>query len=141
MKETSKQLIKEYSLKKLKCDFMGYKFKRVKNLTFHHLIVSHQNCKLLQIPNEGYVMWNGVMLDRETSHDYLHIIEDRDEEIFCKITSELIDEKIKREITKENLIAIRNLLLQFEAEHANDTNSKGAPLIKRKFITGRIPLE
>lgn len=141
MMDVSKELIKEFNLRKLKCDFMGYQFHSVSNLSFHHLLLSRQQCKLQQVPMQGYVKWNGVMLVRDTSHDYLHIIEDKDEEIFYLITSELLDEKIEGRITKEHLLRIKALLMAFEREHEHDTNSHGKLLLKPKFYTNRIDLD
>lgn len=140
MYDVSREIIKEFYLRKRRCDFMGYKIHSINDLTFHHLLISRAECKLQRIPQEGYVNWNGVLLVRDTSHDYLHIIEDRDEEIFYKITSELLDERIQGRITKEHLKNIRELLLWFESEHRNDKNSKGKILIKEKFYTDRIDL-
>ena len=80
------------------------------------------------------------MLKQKTSHDYLHIIEKKDTEIFCLITSELIDENIKRKVDIENLRKIRDLLLYFEREHDHDYTKKGKLLIKREYVEGRVIL-
>ena len=54
MKEVTKEMIKEFQLKKLHYDFMGYTFKRPDELSFHHLIVPHKDCKIQGL-GEGYL--------------------------------------------------------------------------------------
>ena len=41
------------------------------NLSFHHLIIPHRDCRTLGL-GEGYLEWNGAILNQNTSHDYLH---------------------------------------------------------------------
>lgn len=133
MKSITREMIKLYNIKKVGCDFMGYTFTSQEQLSFHHLIIPAR---------EGgkETIQNGAVLNGFTSHPYLHIIESKDEEIFYRITSEMIDENIKGKIDIENLKQIRDLLLYFEREHMNDTTKKGKRLIKREFITRRIDL-
>lgn len=139
MKEITKLMVYEYNIKKLKYDFMGFTFRLDKELSFHHLIISHRDCKKFGL-GEGYWEFNGAILVQETSHDYLHRIESRDEEIFDLITSEMIDEKIKGKLDIENLRKIRDLLKYFEKEHCGERTSKGKPLIKEEYIRRRIKL-
>lgn len=47
MREITKLMIKEYKLVKLGYDFMGYDITNKSNLSFHHLIVPHRNCKAM----------------------------------------------------------------------------------------------
>lgn len=139
MKDVTEQMIKDFKITKLKYDFMGYQVDRKNNLSFHHLIIPHRNCKELGL-GEGYLYWNGSILMQETSHDYLHIIENLDYEIFLKITSEMIDENIKGHLDIQNLKKIRDLLIYFEKEHLYEKNRKGKYLIKNDFIERRIKL-
>lgn len=139
MREITERMIKDFKITKLKYDFMGYQVDRKNNLSFHHLIIPHRNCKELGL-GEGYLYWNGSILMQETSHDYLHIIENLDYEIFLKITSEMIDENIKGHLDIQNLKKIRDLLIYFEREHDRDKNKKGKYLIKNDFIDRRIKL-
>lgn len=139
MREVTKEMIKIYNIKKIGYDFMGYTFVRTNELSFHHLIIPHRDCKS-QGFGDGYYLWNGAILKQETSHDYLHIIERCDKEIFLRITKYMIQENQNQKIDIENLKKIRELLLYFEAEHLNDTNKKGKKLIKRSYLTDRIPL-
>ena len=139
MKEVTKEMIKEFQLKKLHYDFMGYTFKRPDELSFHHLIVPHKDCKIQGL-GEGYLFWNGAILNQETSHDYLHIIERTERELFLRITKYMIEMNNNRQIDIDNLKRIREILLMFEDKHLEDTNKKGMKLIKRKYITDRISL-
>ena len=118
---------------------MGYTFNNYEELSFHHLIIPKKNCKEAGI-GDGYLQWNGAILKQTTSHDYLHMIERMERELFDEITKVMIEENRNRQIDKESLIKIRNFLLEFEAIHLKDTNKQGKRLIKRKFITDRIDL-
>ena len=135
MKEVTKQMIKIYKIKNF--DFMGYDIKRKDLLSFHHLIIPHRESKYYGIGN-GYVMWNGAILVQETSHEYLHIIESRDYEIFCRLTSEMIDQNFKGKLDIENLRQIKDLLLYFEREHQDERNHKGKLLIKPDYTQNRF---
>lgn len=139
MKEITKLMINEYHIMKLKMDFMGYSVQRKESLSFHHLIVPHRECKQKGL-GEGYFKWNGAILRQETSHDYLHIIENIDPEIFYLITSEMIDENLKGKLDKENLLRIYDLLEYFEREHIDDRNKKGKRIIKPEY-TKRLILK
>lgn len=132
MKEITKLMIKKYALMKLKYDFMGYEFQRSNQLSFHHLIVPKRYCKQEGL-GEGYLDWNGAILRQDTSHDYLHIIERYDPEIFELITSEMIDENLKGRLDMENIKAIDDLLSYFEREHCSDRTKKGNLIIKPEY--------
>lgn len=125
MKQVTKLMINEFKLKELGIDFMGYKVQREESLTFHHLIVPNR---------EGgpYARWNGAILG-STPHQYLHVIENKDYDTFCYITSEMIDMNIKGYLDIENLRNIHSLLEQFEAEHQGETTRKGKVLIKPEY--------
>ena len=139
MKEITKIMVKDFKIMKLGYDCMGYKVNRTKDLSFHHLIIPHRESKAYGI-GEGYLYWNGAILRQNTSHDYLHIIEKIDPDIFYELTSEMIDENIKGRLDIDNLKRIHDLLLYFEREHDHDTSKKGKLLIKREFVTGRVNL-
>ena len=139
MREITKEMIKLYNIKKLGYDFMGYTFRNINELSFHHLIVPHRDCERKGL-GDGYLLWNGAILKQETSHEYLHTIELYDRELFLRITKYMIQENENMKIDIDNLKRIRELLLYFEAEHLNDTNKKCKKLIKRKYLTDRISL-
>lgn len=132
MREITKIMIEKYRLKKLKYDMMGYMFKRTQDLSFHHTIISHKDCKELGL-GEGYWEWNGSILVQKTSHDFLHIVENYDFDRFLAITSELIDENIKEYVDIENLKAINDILNGFEREHCGKRTKKGNLLIKEEY--------
>ena len=139
MKEVTKTMIKDFRIMKLGHDFMGYKVNRAKDLSFHHLIIPHRESRAYGI-GEGYLYWNGAILVQDTSHEYLHRIEQKDPEIFWGITSEMIDQNIKGHLDVENLRQIRSMLEYFEREHCSDRSKKGKLLIKEEYIRERIRL-
>lgn len=133
MKEITREMVKKLQLNKLGYDMMGYLFTNINQLSYHHLIVAKRY-------GGKATFENGAILRQKTSHDYLHVIEKKDEEIFYLITSELIDENIKRKVDIENLRKIRDLLLYFEREHDHEYTKKGKLLIKREYVEGRVIL-
>lgn len=139
MKNITKEMIKQYRIRKLGYDFMGYTFNRVEDLSFHHLIVPKRDCRDRGL-GDGYLYWNGAILNQETSHDYLHTIERVDRKLFLLITQEMIEQNEKGYLDLENLRRIRKILLYFEDEHKNDRNKQGKLLIKRQYIDKRIKL-
>lgn len=138
MKPITREMIKKYGIKDF--DFMGYDIKRKESLSFHHLIVARRYCKQQGL-GEGYVMWNGAILVQDISHDYLHIIETIDYDVFCALTSEMIDMNTKGYLDKDNLRYIKDILLYFEREHDHDRNKKGKLLIKREYVHNRFNWE
>lgn len=140
MKTITRDMMKDYNIHKLGYDFMGYTFDRREDLSFHHLVVPKRDCKAAGL-GEGYLRWNGAILNQNTSHDYLHIIERMDRDTFLRITAEMIEENLKGKLDIDNLKRIRELLLYFEDRYEKETNSKGQLILKRKFITKRIDIE
>lgn len=139
MKEITKIMVNDFKIMKLGMDFMGYHVNRKQDLSYHHLIIPRRHCKEAGL-GEGYLYWNGAILRQDTSHEYAHVIEKIDPDIFYELTSEMIDENIKGRLDIDNLKRIHDLLLYFEREHDHDTSKKGKLLIKREFVTTRIPL-
>ena len=137
MREITKIMIKDFKIMKLGVDFMGYEVGRKENLSFHHLIVPHRHCKELGL-GEGYFYWNGAILDQRTSHEYLHLIEQKDLDMFNYITSEMIDMNILGRLDEKNLKNIDEVLQSFEREHCSDRGKKGRYLIKDEYIRRRV---
>lgn len=133
MREVTKLMINEFKLKKLGYDFMGYKIDKKNSLSFHHLIISHKDSQMMGI-GEGYLKWNGAILVQDTSHDYLHLIERIDNDVFYLITNEMIDMNSKGYLDSSNIRKIHALLDYFERKHINDKNSKGKRLIKDIYM-------
>lgn len=136
MREITKLMINEYKIMKLGIDFMGFSVDRKSSLSFHHLIVPHRDCKIAGL-GEGYLWWNGAILRQNTSHDYLHLIEGKDYDVFSAITSEMIDMNIKGYLDINNLRYIDDCLKTFEREHCTDRNKKGRLLIKEEYTRRR----
>ena len=126
MKQVTKLMIKEFKIKELGYDFMGFHLNKNDMATFHHLIIPNR---------EGgpYARWNGAILNGETSHPYLHLIESIDYDKFCYITSEMIDMNIKGYLDPENLQHLNDILCQFEEEHGDKRGKSGKHLIKEEY--------
>lgn len=139
MKTVTKEMIRLYNLKKLGYDFMGYNIHNIEKLSFHHLVVPKRNCKAQGLGN-GYYKWNGAILVQETSHDYLHIIERIDRDMFLEITKIMIEQNKNEKLDIESLKRIRAILLAFEHEHKYESSHKGKRLIKQQYIKDRIIL-
>lgn len=139
MKEVTREMIKMYNIKKLKYDFMGYTFNNINELSFHHLIVPKRDCRKQGLGN-GLLIWNGAVLKQTTSHDYLHLIERLDREMFLRITKYMIEENTNRKIDIDNLKRIREVLLLFEETYEKEKDKNGKFLIKQPYKTDRIDL-
>ena len=125
-------MINEYNLKKLGYDFMGFKFDRVGELSFHHLLIPHRSCK--GIERDGYVKWNGAILVQETSHEYLHTIEQYDRDRFEYITERMRQMNVNGKLDMYNLERIEQALRVFETEYKDLTSKSGKVLIKDKYF-------
>lgn len=137
MKEITEHMIKKFKIMKLKFDFMGYVVDKKESLSFHHLIIPRRDCKKFGL-GDGYLYWNGSILNQNTSHDYLHLIERIDYDLFLAITSEMIDENIKGYLDIENIRYINDCLSYFERNHCSDRDKKGKLLIKEEYTRRMI---
>lgn len=133
MREITKEMIDYYKIMKLGYDFMGYPVYQKNKLSYHHLIIPRRQSKEAGI-GEGYLWWNGAILNQSTSHEYLHLIEAKDFDMFSAITSEMIDENVKGYLDMENLRNILDILHCFEREHCSDRGKKGNYLIKDEYL-------
>lgn len=111
-------------------DFMGYELANHKDASFHHLILRKSQGGLESVTN-------GAVLNGKTAHPYFHTIERVDPDITDFITSEMIDMNFKGYLDLDNLRRIDDVLTVFEREHCSDTNIKGNPIIKEKYIKCR----
>ena len=136
MRDITKLMIAKYKLLELKHDFMGYEFNKEKELTFHHLIVPKRICIAQNIPELGYLEWNGSIIQRN-AHDYAHIVERYDRDMFNAITLQMIDQNLKGYLDIKNLEAIDDVLNQFEKEYCGARTKHGDSLIKEEY-TRRI---
>ena len=136
MRDITKLMILKYNLLELK--FMGYEFNAEKELSFHHLIVPHRLCGVQHIENDGYVEWNGAVLKQSTSHNYLHVIERYDRDMFDAITYEMVQENQKGYLDLKNILYIDDILKKFEREYCGARAKNGKPLIKEEYVRRRI---
>lgn len=125
-------MFNKYKLAELGHDFMGFSFKRPEEISFHHLIVAKRHCAEMGLGNGEYV-WNGSLLVRNTGHDYAHIIEKIDPDVFYALTSEMVDMNVKGYLDPENLRYIDDILCSFEREHCGERTKKGKVLIKEEY--------
>lgn len=132
IKEISKLMIREFKIKQLGYDFMGYKLQKGDIYTAHHLIVPARFGGKLTRDNTA-------ILCGQTSHPYLHLIECKDYDIFCYITSEMIDMNILGRLDPKNIRNIDEVLKSFEREHCSDRGKKGKILLKEEY-TRRVKL-
>lgn len=138
MRDITKLMIAKYKLLELKYDFMGYEFDKEKELSFHHLIVPHRLCQIKNIPEDGFVEWNGAILKQSTAHNYLHAIEQYDRDMFDAITNEMVDENNKGYLDLKNILYIDDVLKCFEREYSGTRTKHGDPLIKEEYTRRRV---
>lgn len=124
MKSIVNLMIDEYGVRKI--DWMGYKVSKDNPYTFHHL---KKRCN-----NGKEEVKNGAILTK-VAHQYLHIVESRDLELFTYINNVLkqVNEQGFASLERQ-LLAIDSLLKQFEKEHRWDRSSKGKVLIKTEYL-------
>ena len=127
MKNITKLMIDIYNLKNI--DFMGYTF-NTNNASYHHLIIPRRK-------GGEETIENGAVLNRNTSHPYLHIVESIDFERFLAITSAMIDENIMGKLGEKCIKRIDDILNGFEKEYCNLRTKKGKYLIKEEYIKER----
>lgn len=108
-------------------DWMGYELTEDDFFSYHHLIIPKSNGGVRDI-------WNGAILNRKSSHDYLHVIEKIDYDMFFFLTSELININFQKHMpTEKQLKHIDILLKQFEKEHCGEKYESGEEIIKEQY--------
>lgn len=130
MTKLKNKLYEKFNLENLHYDFMGYEFDSIKDLTYHHIQPKNLAGKT--------TFENGALLIK-TSHGYIHTIESFEFKLFIELSQELKNEHIDG-ITKEHLLAIRQMLEYFESKYDGQYTRKGLPIIKEEFIRRRIDL-
>lgn len=138
MRDITKLMIIKYQLLELKYDFMGYEFNKENELSFHHLIIPHRLCKIRGVENDGYIEQNGAILKQKTAHNYLHLIERYDRDMFEAITCQMVDENLKGYLDAKNIKRIDDILKCFEREYSGITGKNGKSLIKEEYVRRRI---
>lgn len=131
MKHVTSELI--YVFKPKDIDWMGYEIETTRDLSFHHLVKKTDGGR--------YDFDNGALLRSDTAHQYLHLIEAKDFDMYVYINNLLKNINTQGYSPSiRQLMAIRAILEQFEREHCSDRTNKGKPLIKTRYIEGRKKL-
>ena len=124
MKEVTKLMIKEFELKKLGYDFMGFLQSKKDIYTFHHIKAKREGGLLVR--DNGAILFT-------TPHEYLHKIEMYENPLYLYITEELKDMNKKGHLDIYNLKRIHDILRFFEDRHIEDSTKKGKRLIKDTY--------
>lgn len=125
MSRLRERLYKEYNLEKLGYDFLGYTFGSKKDLSTHHILPKHSGGKTKKD--------NLCVLNRYTSHNYIHLIEDTDYKIFLQVSKFLLEQVKKGEIGEEQLLRINDILEVFEKKYKDEEARTGELLIKPEY--------
>lgn len=106
--------------------WMGYEVKQNNPFTFHHIQKRCHNGKL--------EINNGAILTRN-AHEFLHIIESRDLDMYEYINAILKEINVQGYMPIERQIkAIDSILNQFVKEHCSDRTRNGNFLIKERYL-------
>lgn len=130
MSRLRERLYKDYKLEELGYDFMGYEFETKRDLSTHHIIPRHSGGETKKD--------NLCVLNRYTSHNYIHLIEDTDYKVFLEISKYLLEQVKKGEISIEQLLRIDDALHFFEFKYRNEEDRHGERLIKPEYKEKRI---
>lgn len=130
MSRLRERIFKTYHLDSLNYDFMGYEFESKKELSTHHIIPKHSGGKTKTD--------NLCILNRFTSHNYIHLIEDTDYKVFLEISKYLMEQVKKGEISREEILRINDALEFFEFKFRDEEDRHGDRLIKPEYKTKRI---
>ena len=132
MSRLRERLYKDYELEALGYDFMGYEFGSKKELSTHHIIPKHSG---------GQTKKNNLcVLNRYTSHNYIHLIEDYDYKAFLNISRCLMEQVKLGKVSIGEINIIFELLQEFEFKHRDLEDRNGDLLIKPEYKTKRIIL-
>lgn len=130
MSRLRERLYKDYKLEELGYDFMGYQFDSKKDLSTHHIIPRHTG---------GQTKKNNLcVLNRYTSHNYIHLIEDTDYKTFLQVSKCLVEQVKKGKVDLEELRKINEILLFFEDKYSRAESKNGELLIRPEYKTKRI---
>lgn len=125
MSKLREKLFKKYKLEELGFDFMGYSFTTKNELSTHHIIPKHQG---------GTTKDNNLcVLNRFSSHNYIHLIEDYDYKTFLQISRLLFAQVQEKQLTMERIAEINSLLDFFEQKYQNEQTRNGETLIRPEY--------
>ena len=133
MSKLRERIYKDFKMEQLGYDFMEYTFDSKKELSTHHILPRHLG---------GQTKKNNLCaLNRFTSHNYIHLIEDIDYKVFLELSKYLLEEVKNGEISKEQLLRIADLLQFFEFKYRNEEDRHGEKLIRPEYKLKRIILK
>lgn len=133
MSRLKERLYKDYKLEQLGYDFLGYTFESKKELSTHHILPKNSGGKTDKK--------NLCILNRFTSHNYIHLIEDYDKKVFLQISSHLLKQVSLGKIDIDEIRKIRELLEFFEYKYRNEYARNGDILIRPEYKSKRIILK
>lgn len=133
MSKLRERIYKDFKMEQLGYDFMGYTFESKKELSTHHILPRHSG---------GQTKKNNLCaLNRFTSHNYIHLIEDTDYKVFLELSKYLLEEVKKGEIGREQLLRIADTLQFFEFKYRDEEDRHGELLIRPEYKSKRIILK
>jgi hypothetical protein len=132
MRRLNDKLFYDFNLHKLGYDFMGYYFDDKKDISYHHIQPRHYKGKT--------TYENGALLNRTTSHNYIHTIEEYEFDLFIELSQVLKDEHKCKAITKEHLEEIRAILECFEHKYNQQYTKRGNLIIREEYTRRRVIL-
>ena len=133
MSKLRERIYKDFKMEQLGYDFLGYTFESKKELSTHHILPRHSG---------GQTKKNNLCaLNRFTSHNYIHLIEDTDYKVFLELSKYLLEEVSKGEISREQLLRIADTLQFFEFKYRDEEDRHGELLIRPEYKSKRIILK
>ena len=133
MSKLRERIYKDFKMEQLGYDFLGYTFESKKELSTHHILPRHSG---------GQTKKNNLCaLNRFTSHNYIHLIEDYDKKVFLQISSHLLKQVSLGKIDIDEIRKIRELLEFFEYKYRNEYARNGDILIRPEYKSKRIILK
>ena len=133
MSKLRERIYKDFKMEQLGYDFLGYTFDSKKELSTHHILPRHSG---------GQTKKNNLCaLNRFTSHNYIHLIEDTDYKVFLELSKYLLEEVKKGEIGREQLLRIADVLQFFEYKYRDEEDRHGELLIRPEYKSKRIILK
>lgn len=133
MSKLRERIYKDFKMEQLGYDFLGYTFDSKRELSTHHILPRHSG---------GQTKKNNLCaLNRFTSHNYIHLIEDTDYKVFLELSKYLLEEVKKGEIGREQLLRIADVLQFFEYKYRDEEDRHGELLIRPEYKSKRIILK
>ena len=125
MKDITYEMVREYQIKELGYDFMGYYRQLGDRYTFHHTILPKRDGGQEEKKN-GSILYT-------TPHVYIHTIEEYEEQAFAYITMEIMQMNLKGYLDPVNIKRIHDTLEWFESRYGEEQLRGGKMLIKDNF--------